>query len=205
MAPEAPLPPEARLPWHTLVVALAIAGVPGLFLSAVFSQGSWGSRYWGVLPDDATVALISAVALTVADRLAAPSFRPLSWAIAASAPWLILGGVVIWASRGPGLQILAVLVLPATGGLALAIAARASRGLPWLLPLAGGVGGAVGALLATVLYCLPLALTGQAALRQSLDVIPEFLALAAPSFGLVGLIVGLCLHFERKRIALHGG
>jgi hypothetical protein len=116
---------------------------------------------------------------------------------------MVLSAVGFWAIRDP--QLIGLLALPAVSGLALAVATRAGRGLVWwLLPAIGAAAGALGAALAAALCATLSALSGRAGTRLSLDEICVLVALGAPWSGVLGLVLGLSLHSERKRIAAHG-
>jgi len=203
MAPEALPPSEPRLPWGTLTVALGTVGVPGFVLRLAFSRGPFGSAAWDTFGAVAAFTLASVTMLTVADRLAPPALRPLTWVVGPGCLWLVVSGIGLWVGRDP--QALLVLAFPLVTGLALGLAARVRRHLPLVLAATGAASGAAGVTAVGLIQALLRMLAHPARWFVDWRPIVEFATMAAPAIGVLGLIVGLCLHFERKRIAVDGG
>ncbi|MBM3956809.1 MAG: hypothetical protein FJ313_02010 [Gemmatimonadetes bacterium] len=202
MAAEMLLPPEPRLPWGTLTVALGMVGVPGCVLPLAFSRDAWGSQFWNAFAVVAAFTLASVTMLTVADRLAPPALRPLTWVAGPGWPWFVVSGVGFCASRDP--QVLSILAFPLVTGLALGLAARVRRYLPLVLAATGAASGAAGVAAVGLIQALLRMLAHPARWFVDWRLIAEFVTMAAPAIGVLGLIVGLSLHYERKRIAMHG-
>ena len=202
MAAETPLTPEPRLPWGTLAVALGIAGIPGFVLPLIFSRGPWGSPVWDGVGVVAAFTLVNVVVLTVADRLAPPALRPLTWVVGPGAPWLVISGIGFWVSRDP--EALSILAFPAITGLALGVAARGRRLLPLVLAATGAASGAAGVAAVGLIQALLRVLARQGRWYVDWGLIIEFVTMGAPALGMLGFVVGLSLHFERKRVAVYG-
>jgi len=89
------------------------------------------------------------------------------------------------------------MLAPLVTGPALGAAAHSRRFLPWLSLAAGALTGGL-FVLATVVLDAALNPRGAQALTAPLAGL--MLVLGAVLFGPFGLAVGLCLHFERKRL-----
>jgi hypothetical protein len=202
MAAETRLTPEPRLPWGTLAVALGIAGIPGFLLPLIFSRGPFGSPVWDGVGIVAAFTLVNVTVLTVTDRLARPALRPLTWVVGPGAPWLVVSGIGFWVGRDP--QALSILAFPLVTGLALGLAARTRRVLPLVLAATGAVSGAAGAAAGVLILALVGFLTHPGRWYVDWGLIVQLVAMGAPATGVLGLIVGLSLHFERKRVAVYG-
>lgn len=187
---------EARLPWHTAAASFAGGMVAGAALWLILEGPGSTAPPWVPLATMGAIGAAAAVCgtlLTAADRLVQPRWRALSWALSIGVPGFALVGWVVQQSHAWEPLVLAPFLVLL--GLALALATRLRRALPWMsLVGAGLVGGLT-------------PVTTSVAWSHSTDAVElaKLLGLGAVAVGPFGLAVGLCLYIERKRTEGWGG
>jgi len=189
---------EPPLPWYVIVATTAAGALSGaatlLLLSGfVLIQPPWLPAVAGGV--GALVAAALGAALWIADWLAAHRWRPISWTLALAVPWVVVAALLACVNRT--WQPLTVMLAPLVTGPALGAVARRRRLVPGL---SLAVGALTGGLFVLGVGLLDAVLTGGGVQTVTAPAVGLMLALGATLFGPFGLAVGLCLHFERKRV-----